>query len=581
MVASGVGPGGLGGFGPRRVRWRPDVPLRDRRRRRLPLRSARRHVRRRRRAAGGARGGAAATVRSAARTSRPSCTSSFDDAVQGRHEHGAVPLRRGVPHVSRQRRRAGYVARDVPAVPRRGHDRGRPGSVLVLAGVPHVRRARPGDPEPVPDVSRPRRRGARPRGEGAHPGRRRRRAAHPREGSRRRRRQRRSAGRPLRRRARAPHPLFGRNGNDLTLRVPVTFAEATLGADVKVPTLDGQVTVRIPPGTPSGKVMRVRGKGDATPTARAGGDLLVTVDVQVPDRAERRAARRGRDADASARRATRARRCSRHTDDPGRRNPMEADARALYVISVAAELAGMHPQTLRIYERKGLIEPARTSGRSRRYSERDIELLRRIQELSNEGVSLAGVQRILALEDELAAARRRIAELEAALDALREEMERAHRECSQGVPARARSAALRHRRAIRDAEGDDSKGPHAPRPQPIHPQDPRGARRRAGARARRRQHRGVARCTSCARCSTSPKASSPGVLERIGVDLASLRRRVDEELEPPAARQRRDRARRAARDRGVPPARRGRQGARAARRRVPLDRARPARDDRT
>jgi MerR family transcriptional regulator/heat shock protein HspR len=95
----------------------------------------------------------------------------------------------------------------------------------------------------------------------------------------------------------------------------------------------------------------------------------------------------------------------------------------LYVISVAAELAGMHPQTLRIYERKGLIEPARTSGRSRRYSERDIELLRRIQELSNEGISLVGVQRVLALEEELANARRRIAELEAHIDALREEME--------------------------------------------------------------------------------------------------------------------------------------------------------------
>src|SRR6185369_1722428 len=61
----------------------------------------------------------------------------------------------------------------------------------------------------------------------------------------------------------APHPLFGRNADDLTIRLPVTFAEATLGADVKVPTLDGQVTVRIPPGTPSGKVLRVRGEGVA------------------------------------------------------------------------------------------------------------------------------------------------------------------------------------------------------------------------------------------------------------------------------------------------------------------------------
>src|SRR3954453_3432360 len=78
-----------------------------------------------------------------------------------------------------------------------------------------------------------------------------------------------------------------------------------------------------------------------------------------------------------------------------------SDSRALFVISVAAELAGVHPQPLRIYERKGLISPARTSGRSRRYSERDIALLRRIQELTNEGVGLAGVERILEMEAKL------------------------------------------------------------------------------------------------------------------------------------------------------------------------------------
>ena len=100
---------------------------------------------------------------------------------------------------------------------------------------------------------------------------------------------------------------------------------------------------------------------------------------------------------------------------------MQPEERALYFISVAAELAGVHPQTLRIYERKGLLSPARTSGRSRRYSERDISLLRRIQELTNEGVSLAGVQRILALEAELEAARDRIARLESHLEATRRE----------------------------------------------------------------------------------------------------------------------------------------------------------------
>jgi molecular chaperone DnaJ len=76
--------------------------------------------------------------------------------------------------------------------------------------------------------------------------------------------------------------LFGRSGNDLTLRLPVTFAEAALGADVKVPTLDAPVTVRIPAGTPSGRVLRVRGKGAIADGGGKGGDLLVTVDVQVP-----------------------------------------------------------------------------------------------------------------------------------------------------------------------------------------------------------------------------------------------------------------------------------------------------------
>jgi MerR family transcriptional regulator/heat shock protein HspR len=84
--------------------------------------------------------------------------------------------------------------------------------------------------------------------------------------------------------------------------------------------------------------------------------------------------------------------------------------RAVYVISVAAELAGVHPQTLRIYERKGLVDPARTSGGSRRYSDADIAQLRRIQELTNEGLNLHGVQRVLALEAEVARLRSELAE---------------------------------------------------------------------------------------------------------------------------------------------------------------------------
>ena len=85
--------------------------------------------------------------------------------------------------------------------------------------------------------------------------------------------------------------------------------------------------------------------------------------------------------------------------------------RALYVISVAAELAGVHPQTLRIYERKGLVDPARTVGGSRRYSDADIALLLRIQALTNEGLNLAGVQRVLDLESRLAELEHQLAEL--------------------------------------------------------------------------------------------------------------------------------------------------------------------------
>ncbi len=102
---------------------------------------------------------------------------------------------------------------------------------------------------------------------------------------------------------------------------------------------------------------------------------------------------------------------------------MDERDRALYIISVAAELAGVHAQTLRIYERKGLIEPSRTQGGSRRYSDRDIALLRRIQELTNDGVSLAGVRKILDLEAELQAATDRMAGMRAAIDALRRELQ--------------------------------------------------------------------------------------------------------------------------------------------------------------
>jgi MerR family transcriptional regulator/heat shock protein HspR len=96
------------------------------------------------------------------------------------------------------------------------------------------------------------------------------------------------------------------------------------------------------------------------------------------------------------------------------------DQRGVFMISVAAELADMHPQTLRMYEQRGLIAPKRSPKNTRLYSQRDVERLRRIQQMTAEGLNLVGVETVLALEErmarvraELARARQRIAELEA------------------------------------------------------------------------------------------------------------------------------------------------------------------------
>jgi len=101
------------------------------------------------------------------------------------------------------------------------------------------------------------------------------------------------------------------------------------------------------------------------------------------------------------------------------------DDRAVYVISVFAELAGVHPQTLRNYERSGLLDPSRTAGGSRRFSDGDLSVLRRIQELTNEGINLQGVKRILELEVELATLKESIERL---ADEARDSVAETHRQ---------------------------------------------------------------------------------------------------------------------------------------------------------
>ncbi len=114
--------------------------------------------------------------------------------------------------------------------------------------------------------------------------------------------------------------------------------------------------------------------------------------------------------------------------------------RAVYIISVAAELAGVHPQTLRIYERKGLLAPKRTAGNTRRYSDRDISRLQVIQRLTqSQGVNLAGVKLIMELESELQRMRERTEQLERELNRARKmarEAGAAARESAAIVPLR-------------------------------------------------------------------------------------------------------------------------------------------------
>jgi MerR family transcriptional regulator/heat shock protein HspR len=126
---------------------------------------------------------------------------------------------------------------------------------------------------------------------------------------------------------------------------------------------------------------------------------------------------------------------ARRLPRPGRAEDRSVTAgaqdRAVYIISVAAELAGVHPQTLRIYERKGLLTPARTAGNNRRYSERDIQRLRMIQRLTQiQGINLAGVKMIVEMEDQLDRMRRRMErldrELEASVRRAKAELERLH-----------------------------------------------------------------------------------------------------------------------------------------------------------
>ena len=163
------------------------------------------------------------------------------------------------------------------------------------------------------------------------------------------------------------------------------------------------------------------------------------------------------------------------------------DDTPVYVISVAAQLAGLHPQTLRAYDRLGLVSPGRTSGRGRRYSLRDVLALREVQRLSQEeGVNLSGIKRILELDEELSRHRQRLAEVSAELAQLRLELE-----STRSVAARL-AGLLRSRAGgaqlvpVRDAGTSRTPHPDSPQAQDERRALPAASRARPAEQARSR-----------------------------------------------------------------------------------------------
>ena len=186
--------------------------------------------------------------------------------------------------------------------------------------------------------------------------------------------------------------------------MPVSFPDAALGATVQVPTPDGAVSLKVPAGSEDGKLLRIRGRGAPKLSGGGKGDVLARLKLEVPKRLNKK---------------------QRQLLEEFRKRQL-MDNRARYMISVAADIVGMHPQTLRIYEQKGLVNPQRTAGNTRLYSDVDIERLQLIQRLTSDlGLNLAGVELVLRLEDELQKAHARVDRLQRQL---RDEVQDVHRQ---------------------------------------------------------------------------------------------------------------------------------------------------------
>ena len=231
----------------------------------------------------------------------------------------------------------------------------------------------------------------------------------------------------------AKDPRFERRGSALHAEVPVGLTTALLGGEVIVPTITGQLALQVPPATQNGRVFRLAGKGMPVMKRDRAGDLFAKVRVVLPEQIddERRALferLRELESDGGAERvrprcAGRRRGCEdgmmeREARERIRVRIEQHGGEPLYVISVAARMLDVHAQTLRTYEREGLVRPARSRGGVRMYSDHDIERLRRIRTLVDElGCNLAGVDVILNLME-------RMRELQAEIARLRDDLQR-------------------------------------------------------------------------------------------------------------------------------------------------------------
>ena len=214
----------------------------------------------------------------------------------------------------------------------------------------------------------------------------------------------------------AESPVFKRKGDNLEVEVPVTIVEAIRGATIDVPILSGSKKIRVPAGHPARHGAAAAGRGPTAAERQGPRRHPLPPDVDVPQSLSKEQKEAVDELASVMNGNPRERLFGEAKGLMARRGKGElADPRrGVYMISVAAELAGMHPQTLRIYESRGLITPQRSAGQDPPLLAGGRRRLRRIQELTSElGMNLAGVEKVFELEEELERMRARMERLQA------------------------------------------------------------------------------------------------------------------------------------------------------------------------